>query len=65
MKKLINRIKYDLLKWLLGDICKGCSDCKECLLGHESEIYSEFYECSKDGVYTQAKKAWGLEDSPD
>lgn len=59
---MIGRIKYLLLRWLLGDICKK-SDCDNCILSHEIEICGyRGKACEEGDVFYQARKVWGLEE---
>ena len=62
MRKIINRIKYRLLVWLLGDICERCEECSKCRLGCESKLFNGWRECLEADVHIQARKVWGLED---
>ena len=60
---MLRRIKYKLLKWLLGDICEK-SYCQECRMGGECNIpgIKESIQCFENEVFVQARKVWGLEE---
>ena len=58
---MIRRIKYLLLRWLLGDICIK-SNCDSCILSHEIEVAGyRGKACEEGDVFYQAKKLWRLE----
>lgn len=52
--------KYKLLCWLLGDICQQ-SDCDTCGLNTGESVIS-LCPCVENRIYTQARKAWNLEE---
>lgn len=53
--KLWNRIKYELLKWLLNDICRKSGECKMCYMSWD-------HMCAENFVFKQARVIWGLEE---
>lgn len=53
---MFGRLKYWLLCWLLGDICKK-SVCRKCELDVDLTANS-FFPCNMGKVYGQAKRAW-------
>lgn len=63
--KLINRIKFMLLGWLLDDICGlkyGCKYCHGCELDYiDPEDGAPV--CGKYYALLEARKAWRLEES--
>lgn len=59
---MLKRIKYKLLRWLLEDICLK-SECKECHLRYDTNFCGTVcHQCLKGEVFSQAYKAWGLEE---
>lgn len=57
---ILNRIKYYLLRWLLGDICKN-SECNKCVLSYEIEVAGyKGTACREGDVIYQARNAWDL-----
>jgi len=58
MKKFWNRIKYELLWWLLDDLCDK-SKCGDCAMERPAEG-KLFYPCVENEVFVQARKVWGL-----
>ena len=57
---MLNKLKFKLLGWLLGDICRrsdySCSKCYLCL------DEGEYGRCGMTDVYRQAVRAWKLKD---
>lgn len=60
--KLWNRIKFELLRWLLGDICCR-SECENCVMRTMVDICSDRFAmgCEEQDVFYQARKVWGIE----
>lgn len=63
---LWNRFKFELLRWLLGDICCK-SDCENCIMrtpvvirGIEQDIDLGM-GCEEQYVFYQARKVWRIE----
>lgn len=57
---MIERIKYKLLCWLLGDICKNCK-CDTCALSYDIEVAGyKGNACREGDVFYQARNAWDL-----
>ena len=57
---MIKRIKYRLLCYLLGDICKKstCESCKIC----SCNLTNVYCPCGENYIYKQARAVWGLEE---
>lgn len=56
--KLWRRFKYELLKWLLNDICLKSGECKKCYMSWD-------HMCAENFVFKQARMVWGLEEKND
>lgn len=54
----MNRIKYWLLRKLLGEICEKTDNCKTCGMRIEGELCTE---CAQAYAHEQARKVWGLD----
>lgn len=50
----MNRLKYKLLRWLLGDICTR-SNCEQCRLRGSGR-----YSCKQNDIYPQARRVWRI-----
>lgn len=50
----MNRLKFRLLLWLLGDICER-SECKHCRLRGNGR-----YDCKQSDVFAAARRAWKI-----
>jgi hypothetical protein len=50
---MFERLKYELLVWLLNEICER-SECKHCRLCRNGGCYM-------GDTYGQARRVWGLE----
>lgn len=61
--KLLNRLKYKIFVWLMGDICDK-SQCEYCEFGCYCEIAGESgLACTMNDAHVQARKVWGLEET--
>lgn len=59
---MLGRIKYQLLRWLLDDICEK-SECNKCILHGMAEIAGiKCTSCEEGDVFYQARKVWDLEE---
>lgn len=58
---MLCKLKFKLLDWLLGDICRrsGDGDTCECYLSSNDGPY---FKCVQNKVYRQAVRAWKLKD---
>ena len=60
--KLLNRIKYRLLRWLLDDICCK-SECEKCVLSHAITVGDyQGNACHEEDVFYQARTVWGSDE---
>ena len=58
---MINRLKYLILRALLGDICKR-SSCDDCMLTCRVEIADYVGTgCEENDILYQARKVWKVE----
>jgi hypothetical protein len=68
--RLWRELKYSLLLWLLGDVCrKSPNECESCILncqfelaGFDGEASIHIPGCREQEVLYQARKVWDLED---
>lgn len=57
MVKLVNRIKYRMLRKMLNDICFR-SDCTECRFGSRNGCIDSNCDVIVNGILLMARTAW-------
>lgn len=61
--RLLNRIKYRLLRMLLNDICCE-SDCGNCSMRTRLEVLDYVgMGCEERDIFYQARKVWGIDNA--